>query len=81
MHRGAWQATVHRVAKSWTQLSDYFHFHGQIKQPVNVAQSNYNERMIIAVVEAVVNHPDPSLTKMSEEWWLLLLTVESLSGY
>ena len=23
--RGAWQATVHGVAKSWTQLSDY-HF-------------------------------------------------------
>ena len=22
MDRGAWQATVHRVAKSWTQLSD-----------------------------------------------------------
>ena len=28
--RGAWQAAVHRVAKSWTQLSDFtftFHFH------------------------------------------------------
>ena len=25
MDRGAWQATVHGVAKSWTQLSD-FHF-------------------------------------------------------
>ena len=23
MDRGAWQATVHGVAKSWTQLSDY----------------------------------------------------------
>ena len=22
MYRGAWQATVHRVAKSWTGLSD-----------------------------------------------------------
>ena len=22
MDRGAWQATIHRVAKSWTQLSD-----------------------------------------------------------
>ena len=22
MDRGAWQATVHRVAKSWTRLSD-----------------------------------------------------------
>ena len=27
MDRGAWQATVHRVARSRTQLSDYlFHF-------------------------------------------------------
>ena len=23
MDGGAWQATVHRVAKSWTQLSDF----------------------------------------------------------
>ena len=28
MDRGAWQATVHGVAKSWTQLNDsHFHFH------------------------------------------------------
>ena len=26
MDRGTWQATVHSIAKSWTQLSDY-HFH------------------------------------------------------
>ena len=23
VHRGAWQATVHGVAKSWTRLSDF----------------------------------------------------------
>ena len=23
MHRGAWKATVHGVAKSWTRLSDF----------------------------------------------------------
>ena len=28
MDRGIWQATGHKVAKSWTQLSDWhFHFH------------------------------------------------------
>ena len=30
MDGGAWQAAVHRVAESWTQLSDFtftFHFH------------------------------------------------------
>ena len=25
MDRGAWRATVHRVAKSWTRLSDFTH--------------------------------------------------------
>ena len=25
MDRGAWQATVHGVAKSWTRLSDFTH--------------------------------------------------------
>ena len=25
MDRGAWQATVHGVAKSWTQLTNYAH--------------------------------------------------------
>jgi len=29
MDRGAWGATVHGVAKSWTQLND-FHFHCMI---------------------------------------------------
>ena len=35
MDGGAWQATVHRVAKSWTQLSDFaftFHFHALEKE-------------------------------------------------
>ena len=38
-NRGAWQATVHGVAKSWTQteqltLSLYFHFHLSIGKVV-----------------------------------------------
>ena len=33
MDRGTWQATVHGVAKSWTQLSDFhFHFLSQCQQ-------------------------------------------------
>ena len=31
MDGGAWLATVHRVAKSWTRLSD-LHFHGLEKE-------------------------------------------------
>ena len=30
MNRGAWQAAVHGVAKSWTRLSD-FHFFSDLK--------------------------------------------------
>ena len=35
MDGGAWQAAVHRVAKSWTRLSDFtftFHFHALEKE-------------------------------------------------
>ena len=35
MDRGGWQAAVHGVAKSWTQLSDFaftFYFHAQEKE-------------------------------------------------
>ena len=35
MGRGAWKAAVHRVAKSWIQLSDFtftFHFHALEKE-------------------------------------------------
>ena len=35
MDRGAWWATVHGVAKSWTQLSNFtfaFHFHALEKE-------------------------------------------------
>ena len=35
MDRGTWQAAVHGVAKSWTQLSDFtftFHFHALEKE-------------------------------------------------
>ena len=35
MDTGAWWATVHGVAKSWTQLSDFtftFHFHALEKE-------------------------------------------------
>ena len=35
MDRGAWQAAIHGVAKSWTRLSDFpftFHFHALKKE-------------------------------------------------
>ena len=30
MERGTWQATAHRVAKSWTQLIDWVHMHARV---------------------------------------------------
>ena len=37
MDGGAWCATVHRVAKSWTQLSDFtFTFNPQLRLPALV---------------------------------------------
>ena len=32
MDRGAWMATVHKVAKSWTWLNDWTHTHTQMKK-------------------------------------------------
>ena len=31
MDRGAWWATVHKVAKSWTRLSDLAHTHVEVQ--------------------------------------------------
>ena len=33
MDRGAWQATIHRVTKSWTQLSTPVHTHTDTHTP------------------------------------------------
>ena len=38
MDRGAWQATVYRVVKTWTQLSDS-HTHSATLQPVTQANT------------------------------------------
>ena len=37
MDRGAWQGTVHRVTKSWTQLSDkHAHIYNQLGKSIAV---------------------------------------------
>ena len=43
MDRGAWQATVHGVAKSWRQLND-FHFTSNLMQSKALIQ---NQKMVI----------------------------------
>ena len=44
MDRGTWQATVHRVPKSWTWLND-FHFHFSVES--SMAMSLKNEHSIV----------------------------------
>ena len=42
MDRGAWRATVHRVAKSWTQLGDSACIlHSKLKHPSQLAIPDY----------------------------------------
>ena len=46
--RGAWWATVHGVAKSWTQLSDWTHMHthhSSFKHPFGALGSNFKENV------------------------------------
>ena len=38
--RGAWGATVHGVAKSWTQLRDYTYTRIQLDDAKNITDSN-----------------------------------------
>ena len=42
MDRGAWQATVHGVAKSWTQLSDYHSLQG-----LETGNSNLRKHLVV----------------------------------
>ena len=43
MDRGAWRATVHRVAKSWTQLSDFTLSHTHTHTHTCTPQQNHSQ--------------------------------------
>ena len=61
MDREAWQATVHGVAKSWTQLSDfYFHFQGTCQSHYQFLQDGDRGGNCL-VVEGAVDMPSPHL--------------------
>ena len=59
MDRGTWQATVHGVAKSWTQLSDYHSVQSQVKKQQLALdmeqQTGFKSRK--EYVKAVYYHP------------------------
>ena len=70
MDRGAWQATVHRVAKSWTGLSD-FHFHTYIRgtyiyrtfvtreKVFITGDTNYSRKSVCSVTQLCLTLFDP----------------------
>ena len=55
MDRGAWRATVHGVAKSWTPLSDY----AGAAYLENTSKLSYqlSENSVMLVDETIISHP------------------------
>ena len=53
MDRGAWQATVHRVAKSQTRLSDFIHTHTH--KPADGHCSHQSKRCLLLGRKAMTN--------------------------
>ena len=53
MDRGAWWATVHGVAKSWTQLIDYtrmcMHTHTHTHTHTQIAKNSAKNHLIVSV--------------------------------
>ena len=64
MDRGAWLATVHRVAKSWTRLSDFTHTHihrhthtHRMKRVLEIGCTVMGRELTI-LIRMIKNHPD-----------------------
>ena len=83
MDSGAWQATVHGVAKSWTQLST--HSHSLSLPPIceeGMASSPYCRREAVALIQT--SNRNPSSWFQSFKWWHLYLngySTSPLNGY
>ena len=43
MDRGAWRATVHRVAKSWSQMNTHTHTHTQERKKTQISKNKRNQ--------------------------------------
>ena len=52
MDRGTWQATVHRVPKSWTWLND-FHFHFSVESSMAISLKNEHRNIHTLSCESV----------------------------
>ncbi|KAB0378661.1 hypothetical protein FD755_010239, partial [Muntiacus reevesi] len=58
MSRGAWRATVHRVAKSWTRLRDLNTLCPQLGEP-----RSFTERVSVSLLQLAVNGSNQSILK------------------
>ena len=75
MNRGAWQATIHRVTKSQTQLSnEHFHFKG--------AQKEFMEQLLIMPEVRAVQQPRGFLPiKWAAHSWTVAADTEHVSPW
>ena len=71
MDRGAWQATVHGVAKSWTQLSNYTDYYNKFKSffvfffnmPTSISLTfSYEARLLVQEPSRLVSRVAAILT-------------------
>ena len=61
MDRGVWQATVHEVANSWTQLSDY----AQHRKVIN--EHSYTRFLMQMKIDLYCNKMPPRLSQLEEK--------------
>ena len=63
--RGAWKATVHRVAKSWTRLSDFTFCHKGgvicISEVIDISSGNLDMCVCVCVCMHLVTQSCPTL--------------------
>ena len=69
MDRGAWQATVHGVAKSQIRLSDFHFFHNSYEWYYMLLLSRFTHVQLCATPWMAAHQAPPSLGFSRQEHW------------